>query len=40
MGIVECKERLRDFGVTRVVKAETTKKIDAELPRIKRKYDG
>ncbi len=38
MGIVEYKERLRDFGITRTIEAEGAKKMDAELARIKRKY--
>lgn len=38
INLVEYKERLKDFGVTRVIEAETSKKMDAELARIKRKY--
>lgn len=38
MGVIEFKERLKDFGITRVMEAEGAKKMDAELARIKRKY--
>jgi Arc/MetJ-type ribon-helix-helix transcriptional regulator len=38
MGVVEYRERLKDFGITRTIRAEATKKMDAELGRIKRKY--
>jgi len=38
MGIAEFKERLAELGVTRVIKAESAKKIDRELARLQRKY--
>src|SRR5208283_5070743 len=38
MEIIEFKERLAELGVTRVIKAETAKKMDRELARIQRKY--
>jgi len=38
MGVVEYKERLKDFEITRVIEGEGVKKMDAELARIKRKY--
>ncbi len=38
IGIVEFKEQLVELGVTRVIKAETARKMDEELSRIQGKY--
>jgi Arc/MetJ-type ribon-helix-helix transcriptional regulator len=38
MGVIEYKERLKDFGITRVIEAESTKKMDIDLARIKRRH--
>jgi Arc/MetJ-type ribon-helix-helix transcriptional regulator len=38
MSVIEYKERLRDFGMTRAIEAESAKKMDIELARIKRKH--
>lgn len=38
MGIIEFKKRLAELGITRVIKAESARKMDNELAKLKRKY--
>ncbi len=38
MGVIEFKERLRDFGITRVIEAGSASRMDREIAKMKRKY--
>ncbi len=38
MGIIEFKEKLKGFGITRTIVAESARKMDRKIAEIKRKY--
>ncbi len=38
VGIIEFKERLAELGITRVIRAESARKMDRELARMQRKH--
>ena len=38
MGVIEFKEKLKEYGVRRVIVAESARKMDREIAKIKRKY--
>ncbi len=39
MGLIEFKEKLKEYGIPKVIEAESARKMDREIARIKRKYE-